>query len=77
MLASQGVAGSGAAVLQGLAVESARERAFEENDADLRRQSIELGVDTTHKRNLLAASDAKRRAQLNVLRGGVRTANSL
>lgn len=77
MLASQGIGGAGGAILQGLAVETARESAFERNDADLRRQSIELGVDTTHKRNLLAASDAQRRAQLSVLRTGVRTASSL
>lgn len=77
LLASQGVGGSGGAILQGLAVEAARENAFEQNDAGLRRQSIELGVDTTHKRNLLAASDARRRGQLNVLRSGVRTVSSL
>lgn len=76
LLAGQGVGGSGGAVLQGLAVEAAREAAFEQNDADLRRQSIELGVDTSHRRNLLAASEAQRRTQLNVLRSGVRTANS-
>ena len=77
LLASRGIGGSGSAVLQGLAVEAARDQAFEQNDADLRRQSIELGVDTTQKRNLLAASDAQRRAQLSVLRTGVRTISSL
>lgn len=77
LLASQGIGGSGGAILQGLAVEAARENAFEQNDADLRRRSIELGVGTTQKRNLLAASDAQRRAQLNVLRTGTRTASSL
>ena len=77
LLASRGVGGSGAAVLQGLAVEAARDQAFAQTDAELRRQSIELGVDTTHQRNLLAASDAQRRAQLNSLRSGVRTISSL
>lgn len=76
LLASRGVGGSGGAVLQGLAIEAARDQAFEQNDADLRRQSIELGVDTTQKRNLLAASDAQRRAQLSALRSGVRTISS-
>lgn len=76
LLASRGVGGSGGAVLQGLAVEAARDQAFEQNDADLRRQSIELGVDTTQKRNLLAAGDAQRRAQLDALRSGVRTISS-
>ena len=77
LLASRGVGGSGAAVLQGLAVEAAREQTFEQNDLALRRQSIEQGVDTTHRRNLLAASDAQRRAQLNVLRSGIRSIDSL
>ena len=77
MMAAQGIGGAGGAVLRGLAVEAARESAFEQNDADLQRQRIELGVDTTHKRNLLATSDAKRRAQLNVLRSGTRTISSL
>ncbi len=77
LLASRGVGGSGGAVLQGLAVEAAREQAFEQGDADLRRQSIELGVDTTHQRNLLAARNAQQRAQLSMLRSGVRTISSL
>ncbi len=77
LLASRGVGGSGRAVLQGLAVEAARDQAFADSDADLQRQSIELGVDTTRRRNLLAADDARRRAQLDLLRTGTRTINSL
>lgn len=77
LLASRGVGGSGGAILQGLAIEAAREQAFEQTDADLRRQSIELGVDTTQQRNLLAASDVQRRAQLDALRSGVRTISSI
>jgi hypothetical protein len=76
LLASRGVGGSGGAVLQGLAVESAREQSYADRDADLQRQQIELGADTTQQRNLLAVSDARRRAQLDSLRTGVRSLNS-
>ncbi|HKK30137.1 MAG TPA: hypothetical protein VKA18_07065 [Alphaproteobacteria bacterium] len=77
LLASRGIGGSGGAVLQGLAAEAAREEAVAATDADLRRRSIQLGVDTVQQRNLLAVGEARRRAQFDLLRSGLSGASSV
>lgn len=62
--------GSGAAVLQGLAAETARDAAFAEEEFALKADSIRLGVDSTRERDLLSLADRRRRAQLDSLRDG-------
>jgi hypothetical protein len=73
-LAARGVGaggGSGAAVLQGLAAETARDAAFAAEEFDLRAENIRLGLDTARERDLLRLSEQRRRAQLETLRQGL------
>ena len=73
-LASRGTGsgtGSGAAILQGLAAESARDAAFAGQEFDLRAENINFGVDSSNQRDLLRLSEKRRRAQLDSLRDGL------
>ncbi len=63
--------GSGAAVLQGLAAETARDAEFSGQEFDLRAENIRLGLDTSRQRDLLRLSETRRRAQLDTLRQGL------
>lgn len=63
--------GSGAAVLQGLAAETARDAAFAEQELALRADSIRLGADSARERDLLQLADRRRRLQLDSLRDGL------
>lgn len=63
--------GSGVAVLQGLAAETARDAAFAEEEFALRADGIRLGADSARERDLLRLADRRRRLQLDSLRDGL------
>ncbi|MCB9928877.1 MAG: hypothetical protein H6844_05615 [Alphaproteobacteria bacterium] len=63
--------GSGAAVLQGLAAETARDAAFADQEFALKADGILQGADSARERDLLALADRRRRAQLDSLRDGL------